>query len=266
MTTRCDPDRPCPILHRVDVSEAHTLISHALPPTLPIHDPAARPIPVPATVMLADPVAARFVPRTELDPPLSADTALVVLPCRSPAVIRTALVPPSPCPIWHRTDVSDSQPLLSQALQPVRPDADHPAPPIPAPATVMLTDPVAAWFAMCSPLACVESADMASVALPSRSPTVKAASLVPISPCPIWHRTDVSDSHTLLSHALSPIFKYGEMFIIPMLDPAKRTITDPVAATFIDCTDERSTLSYERTLVTLAASLHEPVNTPVLDP
>ena len=74
--------------------------------------------------------------------------------------------------------------------------------PIPLPATVTLTDPVAAWLAMRSPLACIESADIASVAVPSRSPAVKAAILVPISPYPTAHRTDVSDSHLVPSHAV----------------------------------------------------------------
>ena len=223
------------MVHSVDVSDTHPLISHTLPPTRPIHDPAASPSPVPTTVSLADPVAARFVPRTELDASLSADMALVALPCRSPAVIRTVRVPPSPCPMLHRTDVSDAHPLRSHALPPVRPETDEPALPIPAPATVMLNDPVAAWFAMRSTLASVESADTASVALPCRSPTVKAASLVPISPCPTWHRTDVSDSHALRSHALPPVRPDPDDPASPRPDPAIVTLIDPVAARFDMC-------------------------------
>ena len=76
----CEEGNPCPILHSVDVSDTHSLISHTLPPTRPIHDPAASPSPVPTTVRLADPVAPRFVPCTELDAPLSADMLLVALP------------------------------------------------------------------------------------------------------------------------------------------------------------------------------------------
>ena len=238
MTSRCDPENPCPILHRVDVSDSHSLISHALPPTLPIHDPAARPIPVPATVMLADPVAARFVLRTELDPPLSADTALVPLPCRSPAVIRTALVPPSPCPIWHRTDVSDSHPLLSHALPPIRPDADGPASPMLDPATVTLIEPVAARFDVRRELAAPSSADSASVALPCRRPAVRVAARVPASLCPTWHSTDVSDAHPLASHELRDIRDPAEAEASPKLDPTRVTPDDPVAAWLLLTSDE----------------------------
>ena len=232
MASLCDPDRPDPILHRTDVSDSHSLDSHPLPAFRAIDDHPASPIPAPATLRLADPVAARFIPRTELEPPPSADTALVVLPCRSPAVTLTALVPPSPDPTPHRTDVSDSHPLLSHTLLPVRPETDAPATPIPPPTTVMLADPVAARFALRSPLARVESADIACVALPCRRPTVKAASFVPISPYPTAHRTDVSDSHPLLSHALPPVRPDADDPASPMLDPAKVTLIDPVAASF----------------------------------
>ena len=163
------------------MSDTHSLDSHPLPPFRAIDDHPASPIPAPAILRLADPVAARFILRTELEPPPSADINSVALPCRSPAVILTALVPPSPDPIVHRTDVSDSHPLLSHTLLPVRTETDDPATPIPPPTTVMLADPVAARFALRSPLASVESADIASVTLPCSSPMVKAASFVPIS-------------------------------------------------------------------------------------
>ena len=158
--------------------------------------------------------------------------ALVALPCLSPAVIRTALVPPSPDPMLQRTDVSDTHSLASHALPPVRPETDAPATPILAPTTTTFDVPVAARFAMASPLACVKSADIASVPLPSRSPTVNAASFVPISPYPTPHRTDVSDSHPLLSHALPPVRPDADDPASPMLDPAKVTLIDPVAARF----------------------------------
>ena len=230
--TLFEVDSAWPILHRIDVSDSHSLASHTLPPTLPIDDHPATPRPAPTTVRLADPVAAPFIPRSELDRPLSVDMASVALPCRSPAVIRTALVPPSPAPILQRTDVSDSHSLASHPLPPVRPETDAPATPIPDPTTVTLDDPVAARFAMASPLACVRSADIVSVTLPSRSPTVSAASFVPFSPYPTAHRTDVSDSHPLLSHALLPVRPDADDPASPMLDPATVTLVDPVAATF----------------------------------
>ena len=264
MASLCDPDRPDPILHRTDVSDSHSLDSHPLPAFRAIDDHPASPIPAPATLRLADPVAARFIPRTELEPPPSADTALVVLPCRSPAVTLTALVPPSPDPTPHRTDVSDSHPLLSHTLLPVRPETDAPATPIPPPTTVMLADPVAARFALRSPLARVESADIACVALPCRRPTVKAASFVPISPYPTAHRTDVSDSHPLLSHALPFKFKYGEVLIFPRFNPTTLILIDPGVATLIASIVVMARLSYVRSLLTLARWL-ETVKIAVLD-
>jgi hypothetical protein len=212
------------------VSDTHSLDSHPLPPFRAIDDHPASPIPAPATLRLADPVAARFILRMELEPPPSADTALVVLPCRSPAVTLTALVPPSPDPIVHRTDVSDSHPLLSHALPPIRPDGDDPASPMLDPATVTLVDPVAATFDLPSELAIPRSADSAEVVLPCRRPAVRLAIRVPASLCPTLHTTDVCDAHSLASQELPDIRDHPEADNSPKLDPTTVTLDDPVAA------------------------------------
>jgi hypothetical protein len=192
----------------------------------------------PATVMLTVPVAAWFAMCSPLACVESADMASVALPSRSPTVKAASFVPISPYPTPHRTDVSDTHPLLSHALPPVRPDADGPASPMLDPATVTLIDPVAARFDMCRELAPPRSADSASVELPCRRPAVRVVARVPASLCPTWHSSDVSDAQALASHALRDIRDDAEAEAAPKLDPTTVTPDDPVAAWLLLTTDE----------------------------
>ena len=188
--------------------------------------------------MLADPVAAWFAMCSPLACAESADIASVALPCRCPTVKAASVVPVSPYPTAHRTDVSDSHPLRSHALPPIRPDADDPASPMLDPATVTLIDPVAARFDLCRELAVPWSADSAWVALPCRRPAVRMVVSVPASRCPTRHTTHVSDVHLLASHALRDIRDDPEAEASPKLDPATVMLDDPVAAWLLCTSDE----------------------------
>jgi hypothetical protein len=218
------------MLQRTDVSDTHSLASHALPPVRPETDAPATPILAPTTTTFDVPVAARFAMASPLACVKSADIASVPLPSRSPTVNAATFVPISPYPTPHRTDVSDSHPLLSHALLPVRPDADDPASPMLDPATVTLVDPVAATFDLPSELAIPGSADSAEVVLPCRRPAVRLAIRVPASLCPTLHTTDVCDAHSLASQELPDIRDHPEADNSPKLDPTTVTLDDPVAA------------------------------------
>lgn len=83
----------------------------------------ARPIPCPRIVMLADPVAARFVARPTLKETAWVDSAEDNEPIRTPTVRAIFWLDLAPCPAWHRIDVSDSHVDRSLAVCPAAPTA-----------------------------------------------------------------------------------------------------------------------------------------------
>jgi hypothetical protein len=89
----------------------------------------------------------------------SCDIPALMLPCLAPALIATRRVPITPCPAWHRIDVSASHVVRSH---PVSPSLVHPvyaAGPSPDPCTVTLDDPVAGRFVRLGPLAMLTSTE-----------------------------------------------------------------------------------------------------------
>ena len=71
-------------------------------------------------------------------------------------------------------------------------------------ALVTLIDPVPARFVRLVMLSPGTSTDHTSVTLPALDPAVTDTRRVPIDPCAIWHLIDVSDSHSVASHAVCP--------------------------------------------------------------
>ena len=67
----------------------------------------------------------------------------------SPAVITTRRVPPPPCPVRHRTDVSDSHSVDSQSVLDIRPVVVLSVIVSVDPHSVMDDDPVLAEFDLC---------------------------------------------------------------------------------------------------------------------
>ncbi len=205
-----DTDRlpfvPCPIRQRTLESDSHSVPSHPVCPTrYPTVCPAV-PIEPPYTVTLADPVPWFALPTT-LNAPMSLDIPSVMLPTRPPTVIITRELPFAMTPTRHLTELSDPHTVTSHPLTPVDPPAVPPAAPNPAPCTVTLIDPVPATFRLPITLNLPESALYTSVRLPTEPPTVTIARLVLPPPCPTRQRTPVSDSHVVISPALTPTLK-----------------------------------------------------------
>lgn len=153
--------------------------------------------------MLADPVAARFDSRTELIEPGSVDSTVETLPERTPTVTNRRRLPLTPCVAPHRKDVSDSHAVRSHAEAPSRnADVNATGPKLP-PCTVTLADPVVTMFVRRTKLLDPESSEKPWVLLPTFCEVTDICRL-PITPSPVWHRADVSDSHVVRSHAVSP--------------------------------------------------------------
>ena len=142
------------------------------------------PRPAPCTVTLADPVAARFVRRATLTIPTIVVNPSVTLPARCPPVSDIRSVPDTPCPHWHRADVSDSHVVLSPPDCPDRIATVYPASPMLDPCKVTLADPLLARFVLRTTLAIFPSAEKDSDKLPTTAPIVCRTARLPVGPCP----------------------------------------------------------------------------------
>jgi hypothetical protein len=134
------------------------------------------------------------------------------------------------CELWHRTDVSDSHVDRSHVVRPADPKAVYAASPMLAPCTVTLADPVEALLVLRTMLSMPASNDRPELTLPYLAPTLIPTSRLPITPCPTWHRRDVSASHVVRSHAVLPTLIEAVYVVSPRLDPCTVTLDDPVAA------------------------------------
>ena len=99
-----------------------------------------------------------------------------------------------------------------------------------APCTVTLADPVDALLVLRTMLSMPASNDRPELTLPYLAPTLIPTSRLPITPCPTWHRRDVSASHVVRSHAVLPTLIEAVYVVSPRLDPCTVTLDDPVAA------------------------------------
>ena len=108
----------CEPRQRIDESEPHQDRSHRVCPVPPYAVYVARPMLAPCTVTLTDPVAALLTLRMTLSMPASKDNTALTLPYLAPALIPTCRLPITPCPTWHRIDVSASHVVRSHAVLP----------------------------------------------------------------------------------------------------------------------------------------------------
>ena len=180
--------------------------------------------------MLAEPVEARLVRSTTLTATLSTDSKYVALTTRPPVLKLSWRLPLRPCELWHRTDVSDSHVDRSHRVCPPAPCAVYVARPMLAPCIVTLADPVAALLVLRITLSMPASRDSPALTLPYLTPALIPTCRLPITPCPTWHRTDVSASHVVRSHAVLPTLVEAVYVVSPRLDPCTVTLDDPVAA------------------------------------
>lgn len=170
----------------------------------------------PTSVMLAEPVAARFSPPLALIKDPSLETRELTLPTSCPTLIATFRLPwalPTP---WQRIDESDSHVVRSPAVKPKRASPLVDALPKLLPCTVILADPVVALFVCRPELTDGNSAVVASVIVPCRCPTLIANRWLPRPKAADLQRTAVSASQAVRSHAVDPQR-------IAMLDPSAPT-------------------------------------------
>ena len=232
-STRWLPATPPPTWHRTDVSDSHVDRSHPVPQGLAagVYDPT--PMPRPCKVRLDAPVAAPLVHTSALNESWSAVKTRVADLMRAPTLSKARLLPVMPCAPWHRTDVSDSHVDRSPLVCPSAPNTLYPAGPMLAPCTVTLADPVAARLALPIPLTMLASCDIPALMLPCLTPLLIVTWRVPITPCPAWHRIDVSASHVVRSHPVLPTRTDPVCVASPSPDPCTVTLDDPVAARFV---------------------------------
>jgi hypothetical protein len=133
----------------------------------------ARPMLMPVTVTLADPVALTFVRVIALTVASSNDIDSVMLPTRRPVVRDTVRDAYVPCPVRQLTLESDSHVLLSHALPDKAADGEYPARPMLTPDIVMLDDPVAREFVRRNTLIPTASAVNDWVTLPTWRPALR---------------------------------------------------------------------------------------------
>jgi hypothetical protein len=197
------PMMPCEVLHAVDVSDSHAVRSHDVcaKRTAPVYPPTPRPCPT--TVKLDDPVPARLDLTTALIDLLSVDSPTDKLPDRVPTVTNRCRLPLIPCAILHSKPVSDAHLVRSHAVTPSLTVDVEAAGPNPSPCNVTLADPVVATFVRPKELLAPKSNEKPYVLLPVFSDVTETWRL-PITPGPVWHRIDVSDSHAVLSHTVRP--------------------------------------------------------------
>ena len=145
----------------------------------------------------------------------------------------TRWLPDVLCPSWHRTDVSDCHVVRSHVVGPDLDDTVCDASPRLAPCTVTLLDPVPPLFGLRTALIELASIESNCVTLPTVRPALSIARLLPTSPRPVWHRTDVSDSHVERSHAVCESLAPEVYVASPMLPPCTVMLPEPVAAMFV---------------------------------
>ena len=91
-------------------------------------------------------------------------------------------------------------------------------------------DPLPPAFALRPELAIAESTENAQLMLPTRCTALITTSPLRTIPAPASHRTDVSDSHAVRSHAVLPTPIEAVYVVSPRPDPCTVTLDDPVAA------------------------------------
>jgi hypothetical protein len=142
----------------------------------------------------------------------------VLLPFISAAVITKRKVPRAPCPNMHRTDVSDAHFVPSHPVCPDRTITVKATSPTPAPCTVTDVDPVPALFAPRNKML-PTSTDNAMLPVPTLSHVVIKTRFDPRATCPIRHRIDVPDSHSVPPQLVGPDRTIVVKATRPRLDP-----------------------------------------------
>lgn len=117
------PAPPLSTLHCMLVSEDQLEPSHPVTPTAADPVCIVRPILLPCTETVTDPVDPTFLPCNTLPMLASTVSPAVMLPTRAPTLIAAARLPTAPTLPWHSTDVSAAHDDRSQPVPPDLPPA-----------------------------------------------------------------------------------------------------------------------------------------------
>ncbi len=129
------------------------------------------------------------------------ETASLNDPFNDPNVTPTSNVRDTPADPRHTTMRSDDHPVASHVVLPARAPALNPCMPIPEPATVMESTPMA-MFENTIDDEKGPSYEMISVNDPDCNPAVIPTRIVPPTPDTVLHPTELADTHTVASHAV----------------------------------------------------------------
>ena len=132
----------------------------------------------------------------------------------------------------HTIDVSPSQRLDSQAVQPVLTPILMSRDTNPLPCIVTHDEPVPPSFDLLAILAPPPSADATKVALPTHTPLVTAIRLLPLLDSEAWHATAVSDVQIDTSHRVSASLAPALDRASPRPAPTTVSTAEPDAARF----------------------------------
>lgn len=216
--------------HRVDESDSQLVRSHAVVPNWPYPLCDASAIPAPCTVRLTAPVETTLVRLTVHTAVGPTEVLSVTLPTQPPTVMDIRRLPSPTRPDKHISHVSDSHLVASHPVGPtLAVTVCIQSPPL-DPCKLTLVDPVDAKFMLCSTLSAPSATEYTTVKLPGLTPADTARRLLPIDPLPIWHRTDVSDSHEVPSHVECPPRPAPLLYASPNPLPRIVTLLAPVPA------------------------------------
>ena len=128
--------------------------------------------------------------------------------------------------------MSDSHPLRSQDVDPTRTPSEYTPSPRSDPHTLTLKDPLDTTFPLLPTLTDPSSKDIATLKLPTRTPTLTATATLLITPRPTRHITPLSDPHTDCSHAVRPTLTPKLYPALPYPAPCTDKLDDPVDPRF----------------------------------
>ena len=192
----------------IDVSETHVVDWHVSSSIRDANETEPGPMLVPCRVTLTEPVAAVLLLSAPLTVAASSSSGRTAstLPSRLPAVADTRRILPDPCAAEQSREVCDAQVVASQALRPSRPDGVWATSAMLAPSTLTCRpmDPGAARFDACASPSSPRSTLQPDEILPISASTVRPSCLLPASPRPARHASDVSELHIVASQAEPP--------------------------------------------------------------
>lgn len=166
-------------------------------------------------------------PAAALADPPSADHPSLMLAVLAYTVAETCRDARAPSALRHRKDVSDSHSDDLQALWLNLTAAVRSTAPKLAPITLRLVHPVRAALTLRDMLALDECPENPCDTLAATPPVVTRSLLLPAVTWPVLHCNDVSDTHSLCSQPVFPVFAFPESPVIPSPAPCIVTCTEP---------------------------------------